>query len=443
MKTIAAVFAAFFGLAVAADTVYVDNHKGDDRNSGLVPTQPVATFKRAVTLLKPGTTLHLVNTGKSYREMLSLHNISGTPARPVVIEGNGAVLSGLTDLDPARWQPGEAGLWKIRVHKMPSNCAPFLFVAGRRLSPAAVSGTIAPMQFRWDGESFLFRPESGKTPKDYQLSASVIDSGVALMNSSYIVCRNLVSEYHANDGYNVHGNCQGLLFSQIESRFNGDDGFSVHEDVGVTVTDARFHNNMYGIQDINASRSNYYGVSITDNQVGVNFLGGLHSLVDCRITGNRTNAVLLSRGQPGIDQGKDESGAFYNGMTLIKNCYIAGGKESITITRRAQAMVLNTVITGCENGILVLPDAGLELRNSIIADCGGYELAVGGKLTADLNLYAVGKLKFGNRKFTGPADWAEYQKASGQERQSRIFRPELTADGKMTDRPASYRGGRY
>ena len=443
MKNIAVVFAAFLGLAAAADTVYVDNHKGDDRNTGLVPAQPVATFKRAVTLLKPGTTLHLVNTGKAYREMLSLHGLSGTPARPIVIEGNGAVLSGLADLDPVAWQPGKAGLWKLAVRKMPSNCVPFLFVAGRRLSPAAGPETIGPMQFRWDGEHFLFRPEPGKTPKDYELSASVLDSGVALMNSSYIVCRNLVSEHHANDGFNVHGNCQGLLFNHIESRFNGDDGFSVHEDVGVTVTDARFHNNMYGIQDINASRSSYYGVNIADNQVGVNFLGGLHSLVDCRITGSRTNAVLLSRGRPGFDQGKNESGAFYNGMTLIKNCYIAGGKESITITRRAQAMVLNTVITGCENGILVLPDAGLELRNSVIVDCGGYELAAGGTLVADLNLYAAGKLKFGNRKFTGPADWPEYRKISGQDRQSQIFRPELTPEGKLATRPDAYRGGRY
>ena len=91
------------------------------------------------------------------------------------------------------------------------------------------------------------------------------NTGFATASASYIVCRNLVCECFANDGFNMHGDCRGIYLENVVARYNGDDGISIHETGGLVVRGAHVHHNTFGLQDVNAARSFYNGVLAEHN----------------------------------------------------------------------------------------------------------------------------------------------------------------------------------
>jgi len=87
-----------------ATTWYVDNRTGDDGNDGSTATTAFGTIARALKAAGTSDTISLANTGVAYREPIVLTRRGGTPAQPMVIEGNGATISGLRVIAPERWQ---------------------------------------------------------------------------------------------------------------------------------------------------------------------------------------------------------------------------------------------------------------------------------------------------------------------------------------------------
>ncbi len=87
-----------------ADTWHVNNLSGKDDNAGGSEKQAFRTLAQAVKAAKTSDTISIANTGEPYREPLALVRLGGTPSRPFVIEGNGAVISGLRKIDSDRWQ---------------------------------------------------------------------------------------------------------------------------------------------------------------------------------------------------------------------------------------------------------------------------------------------------------------------------------------------------
>jgi len=79
-------------------TYYVNNRIGNNENDGLSPKAPVATIAKAIQLSQTSDTLELSNTGIAYREPMLFRRLGGQPDRPFLVEGNGAVLSGLKAL---------------------------------------------------------------------------------------------------------------------------------------------------------------------------------------------------------------------------------------------------------------------------------------------------------------------------------------------------------
>ena len=80
-------------LVGAARTVFVDNRTGDDARDGASAEMGVRSLQRAVALCGPGDTLRLA-PGEPYRESLAFGTKGGTATAPIVVEGQGAVLSG-------------------------------------------------------------------------------------------------------------------------------------------------------------------------------------------------------------------------------------------------------------------------------------------------------------------------------------------------------------
>ena len=259
LKPIFALVLYLMFISLNANTIYVNNLKGNDKNDGSKPEQAVRTFNKAVSLLTPGSTLEIMKTDSPYLDNIELVDISGTPSAPISIKGNNAIISGLRPLDKAKWLLHKPGIWKYVFKKLPTHCNPFLVLQGKKVNTRSSPDKLQKLEFCWQVDSFYFMPEEGKSPQDYALSATVGYTGVRFTKSSYIHCRNLISEYHSNDGFSQGLDCFGNHFFNIEGRYNGDDGFSLHEDSEAFVQNAFFHHNFYGIQDVHCSRSYFVG----------------------------------------------------------------------------------------------------------------------------------------------------------------------------------------
>ncbi len=408
----------------AADTWFINNKTGSDASNGRRAKTAFATIAKAVAAAKTSDTLVLANTGAHYREPIRLRGLGGTSARPFVIEGNGAVITGLKPLLPERWERREDGLFFYPVANKPYG-NPFLVSRGSRLPHAESADAIERGQFLWDNAGILFRPEAGKAIADYELEATLIVSGLAVSSASYITCRNLVSEYHSNDGFNVHGDCRGIVCENIVGRHNGDDGFSVHETIGAVVRTAHFHHNRWGIQDVNAYRSVFNGVTSEHNEVnGADFVGGYHSLVDCVIRGNGKAQINVRGASPGHLIGSERN-PLCKGVAYLGNVIAHGGTAGLFVSGGARVTAEHCVFARTATGAAVRKDSVLHLTTSIISGTERDLDVTGGTCFRDHNLYHPGRFHWMGKTF-GADQWEAFRAASDGDAHSLLANPKLT-----------------
>jgi hypothetical protein len=356
--------------------VYVDNIKGDDAKSGLSKEESVKTLKKAVAILRrqKDKTLIMENTGTPYYETLRISRFPTTAKSPLTVEGNGAVISGLKLIPAEKWEKQNTVYFAPYTRRGALN--PYLVINGKELVRVKGKEKLTPYTHYWAKEGVYFMPEEGKNISSYKLYGTVLASGFAVSHTSYIVCNNLVAEYFSNDGFNVHGDCQALVFNNIVGRYNGDDGFSVHEDVGSTVIGGHFFGNTYGIQDVNAARSDYYSVEVNDNRSnGIDLRGGTHTIIDANVYGNdKAKGVQVSfYSNYSKHLGLKKGSAMFNPIAYMKRVNIKNGKIGIHINNNATAVVVDTKILNCDTGILCEKSGMIEIvrtgiENSSVKD---------------------------------------------------------------------------
>lgn len=410
-------------------THYVNNRSGDDASDGLSPEKALATIARAIENARTSDTISLANTGRAYREPIPLTRLGGTPAQPFVIEGNGATISGLRRLPPERWtQAGE--VYEIAIPKPYG--FPYLLVDGQGLPPAADPDRLPPGGWAWttDGENkgndrLRFRPAEGRTLADHRLEAALEVSGVRIASASYIVVRNLVSQCHSNDGFNIHGDCRGIYCENIEARLNGDDGFSIHEAIEAVVRNGHFHHNGSGIEDVNLSRSMYSGIRVHDNtRLGVLFIGAFHSAVDAVVYDNPRNFALSS------SETKHLVGGLLSPLSetsvYLQNVVAWGGQFGLQASGKCRVMIVNSVFSDSATGLETSQHARLHLTKSIVARCANEELRLGGgEFFGDYNVYFPGRFSVGKDAFL-PERWEEFRRAVGHNENSVLEDPNLS-----------------
>ena len=415
MKTL--LFAMLLALPAAllqARDFYVDNVRGTDRNDGLDRNRPCATLAQAVKNLQPGDILHLVDSGKPYSESLKLSQRSGTPEKPIIIDGGNALLSGMITTRREDWETLADGRLRYRYpgRKLSPNCRPRLQVDGRFCVHNPNADQLRPGEYSWqEGAVIYYRPLAAGAG-DRPLLVSGRESGVAINSSSYLVIRRLKCEGFYNDGFNLHGDCRGVFFEHIESRFNGDDGFSAHEDISATVRYGYFHDNAYGIEDICASQTDYYGVTLENNDVGVHFAGGVHRLTDCRIINSKTFQLRIDHGwTSGGRFGKDAGGPLYRGIAFVKNTELTGGDIAIQVNRLSSAMIVDCRIGGALTALKLLKGAAVELRGCSITGSRLADIDTPAQgLMQDFNTFSSGNFIVDEKKFA-PGQWKEFLSA--------------------------------
>lgn len=406
-----------------AETWFVSNDAGSDTNNGTSARTAFATIAKATASAKTSDTIVLANTGVPYREAITLRGLGGTARKPFVIEGNGAVITGLKPIAANAWKPAPKGLFLYPVAKKPYGF-PFLVHRGKRLPPAKNLDAVRPGEFFWNDKGVHFRPEAGKSIADYRLEATLIVSGLQVSGASYILCRNLVSEYHSNDGFNFHGNCRGIVCENIVGRHNGDDGFSIHEAIGAVVRNAHFHHNRWGIQDVNASRSVFNGVTCERNEInGADFVGGYHSLVDCIIRDNGKAQINIRGAAPKHLIGSEHN-PLCQGILYLSNVIASGGSAGLLVSGGAKVTAEHCTFTGSDVGVAVRKDSVLHLTTSIVT-AKKLELDVpGGTCFRDHNLYHPGRFRWLGKTYA-PTQWAAFRAAAGHDAHSLLADPRL------------------
>jgi len=434
---------AFVG-ASKADTWYVNNLQGKDDNDGRSKKQAFQTLAKAVKLTKTSDTISMANTGVAYREPLVLVRLGGTPSSPLIIEGNGAVISGLRKIESNRWKKN-GDVYEIEGPQPYG--FPMLVIDGQRTMPGDAK-SLLPGQWAWTRDeddkktgTLKFRSDAGKNPVDYQLEGTFESSGLQVGSSSYFVVRNLICEYHSNDGFNIHGDCRSAVFENIEGRFNGDDGFSIHEAIEAVVRNGHFHHNGSGIEDVNLSRSFYSGIRVHDNRnLGILFIGAFHSAVDVLVYDNPSNFRIT----PGITKHLvgGEHSPIRGTSVYLQNVVSHGGGYGAFITDRAGVMIVNSIFSGSKIGIAAEKGSRVHLTKSVVANCEELELRLKGEsFFGDVNIYFPGRYEVGGKTFAAD-QWNEFKEAVGHHAEALQQDPKLDAHFRIGE-PSSKKIGKH
>ena len=366
-------------LTAKAAEYYVDNRLGDDANDGRAADRALRTLAAATKRLEAGDVLHLA-PGRKYNETLKLTR-GGSAAAPIVVKGHGAVLTGISAFPKEGWEEKGGGLFFLACQGCWGALRPRVFLGEDRMISVVcrhykdVDETkLRPLEAIWKAEGVWFRAEDRRRPADYDLRGSrmvgaVDNSGVMILASDYITIEDLTTEGFPNDGYNVHGSCHGLIFRNITGRWNGDDGFSVHEDVQASVYNAHLHHNDFGIQDIGASQTFFFGGLVASNRLcGVDLYGGMRILHDMTVRGN-------SGGQVRIRTNELKSFGFENtNPMLCTQAYLKGMRigdgegNGLFVGDNTRVCAVDCRISGVGTGVKVV-GGDLHLLNSGVLDC--------------------------------------------------------------------------
>lgn len=224
--------------AVHAQTIFVSNASGRDEFDGLAPeffgtrTGPVATIQRALQLVGRGGRIVIENTGRPYREALSLSgpNHRGDGVRNFEIIGNGAVLDGSLPIPPQAWRYYAEGVYRYRPQRLD---ACLLFLDGQPAKRVAVAAgsrevpPLKPLEWCYVEPHVYFRVEPGRRPEDYDLAHAVLGAGITLYQVADVVIVDLTVQGFRLDGVNVNDGVQRCTIGGLVCRGNGRAGITI------------------------------------------------------------------------------------------------------------------------------------------------------------------------------------------------------------------------
>jgi len=412
--------------AALAETYTVDGVRGDDGNDGI--NAPFKTIAQGAEALGPGDTLRIIPMDEPYRESLKLHR-HGLPEAPIIIEGGGAVLCG-SDPAPTEGWTEEGGVYRL---PLPTHDRMMVFGHERHFVKGRSATELEPEQWFWEDGTFYFRPAEGSEPSDYGLlltAAAGRPSGVATSGAGWIIVRDLTCMNFWNDGFNLHGGTGPMWFENVTGIYNGDEGFSAHENAECYVRNGDFsHNYCHGINDIIFSRTHFTGIVCRDNRLkGVRFNGGVHSLTDCEVSGSPINIELLPCSTTKFPHSHEHPLA--TSFTNLRNVVVRSTDEEVGVfvAPNSECVIEHCLLDG-GNPVIDVQDGGKAfVANSVVMGGAEREVASAGEYIADHNLYFPGRFLVAGTEYTAEA-FADYRAATGNDEHSFIGEPAFDERG--------------
>ena len=276
MIVFAAIWLAVSGFA--ENSLYVDNVKGSDRNNGS-EQKPLRTFRKAVRLLKPGMTLYLVpNKNKPYKHSLVIKRKPSTTDKLITIDGQGAILNGLTDTK-RKWTLVKDGLYKRKIRRPKGFYVQrhFMVIDGhqqrmgiyKKLTRKSLKEVeeLEPGEWTYNEDDGVLFLKLAKKLEDTELlePADKMASGVMIQASSNVKIKNITVEYFKNDGYNISEDSKNVIFENIIAKYCGDDGISAHQKCEIKVRKFVSIGNVSAICHVQESTSENEDILIKDS----------------------------------------------------------------------------------------------------------------------------------------------------------------------------------
>jgi hypothetical protein len=413
-------------------------------------------------MAQPGDTIHLRPI--VYREYAGFYGVRGEPGKPITLDGHGATLEGSDPLKPEQWQEAGTDLYRC------DDLLPYLDDAviqrwfllwdGKMQHMGRTSkGPSAPLKepeelqpgewtFVKDVGKQLPRPQqlSGafyvKLPPGQKLadanifvptrSAGVQFSGTGPNHNAHLVIRNLTATHPYNDGFNIHGHCEDVLFENIRAIECGDDGISAHETAKYRVDGFVSIGNSTGICDTGASETSYDRVFIRDCLAfDLYFLDtGRYSVRNAVVLSSAARTLYLT-GRENAERPCSLmlDNVFIRRMTNANEVRVSKG--SILDARRLTLLGLNFQATGGEVKLHESVVAGVTTVSELPAMYDYITTTANpGTLTseillwrnvqwaADHNGYGVTSLRLDQTTYTAE-NFTEYQMQTGQDADSR------------------------
>lgn len=449
---------------VSARDIHVDPDKGNDAAT----EGPLKTIRQAIRIAEPGDTIHLLPT--VYHEYAGFYGKQGTPEKPITLDGHGATLEGSDPIDVTQWAEVKPDLYRCEnllpalsdailqrwfflwdgkmVHmgrtskgpskefKQPEDLQPGEWTFVKQTKPA---GQTEPTEKSSQvSGAFYLKLSSGAQLSEQNLRIPVRSAGVQFGGSgknhnAHLVIRNLTCTHPYNDGFNIHGHCENVLFENIRAIECGDDGISAHETAEYRVDGFVSIGNSTGICDTGASRTSYNRVFIRDC-LGFDlfFLDtGRYTLTNSVVLSSAVRTLMLS----GRDNPEQPC------SLTMKNVFIrrVAGKNEVRVSRNCvldashvTLMGLNFQATGGDvrlsDSLIVgaVAPADAHVAYDYLADHANRQDALNPELliwkdvkwTADRNRYELQSLRVDKTFFT-PTQFNQFQQLTAQEQQSK------------------------
>ena len=237
-------------LLTAAPTLYVDNLKGSDANDGS-REKPLASIERACKLVKTGGRIEVADTGTPYslpyggpgKERGLRLLTGGTADSPLVVEGNGAVVSGLAVIPAEAWSKEADGVYSLPFDPM-SNFfrrdmsknywlpgTQIWFVDGKAAPNLLDRETLekTPNGFWWNKKErkVLYRLPEGKQLSDLKIELPA-NYGFYI-HRDHTVVRNFTVMFSWNDGFDAAETPKNAMYLNCLAYNNCGQGMSIHD----------------------------------------------------------------------------------------------------------------------------------------------------------------------------------------------------------------------
>jgi len=400
----------------ATRVLYVNNETGSDFFDGLSPEPnkevpgkgPFASLQKAFSSVVTSDQISVANTGKPYPGGNSLSQAGGTAERPMVIDGHGAVISGL-DIIPAK-------SWK----KLQNNiCETDFWPKSNYLRGySGINHWIGSPQIWWlDGQpAFNCKSEEelkenpggffwnkkikklwihlpvGKTIDKVEVKIPVHGTAINI-NCNFVVVMNFRSIFSWNDGFDAHGSGKNIVFKNCIATDNCGQGFSCHDWSSVLYEDCLAERcASSGSCDVNQCAAIYRRCVLVNNtfEAGVYATEQTsHIYESCLIVGNQPfeqiwalhqakmnffNCVIIGNrdGKPGLMR-------LQNGTVYFEQCTMADAPFFCRIQDASFGLlsVRNCVLTRFSEPFVTLSEKArgrMQFENNVYFDTPGIQV---------------------------------------------------------------------
>ncbi len=405
----------------------VDNVKGDDAAGDGSAAKPFKTIARAFKDAKTSDAVCLAPNIVPYKERVDFP-VGGTPEKPFIFDGGGAVINMLTHYTADKWKDEGGGVYSMplpnNAHVMDKQWWGFdlVFFDGKPGRNCASRESLEPLGYflfkqraQIDGKfhplhnTLFIKLSEGRTPADIKVEAPGVATTLHC-GKPYVTIRNLTSMYCTQDGF-ATTKAPGIVFERIRGCFNMDQGIS-HHGAEVTVRGSRFdHNAGCGIVDVYPEAKVRYERCLIEDDTyrgGVEFHNGEFVMEDCVIRGNPGSELSVCR--PGT-------------RVTLRNCLIIGreggkdtgiqqGEGSLTLDRCTFYRLKTGLVVGAGAAKLVMNHcAFLDCAQNYLIQPSGKDAAPR-EIAIDDNAYAPAPFTVGGITFT-PEQWADFQAKTG------------------------------